>query len=133
MSRKLWTVLIMCLAVSLSLASTTPDEIPLPEKWDTFFVLFLMTNPEFSWASEEEQKSVTAAHIQFQLRLQKEGRAIAAGGLGQGANSSIVGLTILRADNLAKAQAIADGDPAVVAGRFIASVREWWVPAGRLP
>ena len=54
-------------------------------------------------------------------------------GLGEGPGESIIGLTIVRADSLAEAQAIADADPAVKASRVDGSVREWRVPAGRLP
>lgn len=41
--------------------------------------------------------------------------------------SRVLGVTV------AEAQALADADPAVRAGRLLAWVREWWVPAGRLP
>jgi len=42
-------------------------------------------------------------------------------------------LTLLRAGTREEAQALADADPAVRAGRLVARVREWWVPAEQLP
>jgi uncharacterized protein YciI len=107
--------------------------LPIPEEWDTCYAWFLVSNPDYLPASPDEEKALTSAHIQYQLRLQEAEQAIVAGGLGKGPDESIVGLTILRAESLAEAQSIADGDPAVRAGRLVSWVREWWVPAGRLP
>ncbi len=118
--------------VTNQVLAASPD-IPLPEEWSTFFVCFLVANPEYSPGPPEEERSITAGHIQYQLRIQESGRAVVSGGLGEGPNASIVGLTILRAETLAEAQEIADADPAVRAGRLLAQVREWWVPADRLP
>jgi len=107
-------------------------ELPIPEEWDTCYAWFLVANPDYLPASPDEEKTLTASHIQYQLSLQEADQAIVAGGLGKGPDESIVGLTILRAESLAEAQSIADGDPAVRAGRLVSWVREWWVPAGRL-
>ena len=109
------------------------EDLPIPEAWSTHYAWFLVANPEYASASKDEESNLTAAHIQYQLRLQEDGRAIVAGGLGEGPGELLVGLTILRAGSLAEAQAIADADPAVKAGRLMAWVREWWVPAERLP
>jgi uncharacterized protein YciI len=109
------------------------QELPIPDEWDTHYAWFLVANPDYVPAPPDEEKALTSAHIQFQLRLQETGQAIVAGGLGEGPDESIGGLTILRAESLAEAQAIAGDDPAVRAGRLVSWVREWWVPAGRLP
>ncbi len=109
------------------------QDLPIPEEWETCYAWFLVANPDYVPASQEEERTLTSAHIQYQLRLQEADQAIVAGGLGKGPDESIVGLTILRAESLAEAQAIAGDDPAVRAGRLVSWVREWWVPAGRLP
>ena len=109
------------------------QDIAVPQEWSTHFAWFLVANPEYSPVSKSADSAVTAAHIQYQLRLQRDGKAIVAGGLGAGPGEHIIGLTILRAGSRAEAQAVADADPAVRAGRFVAWVREWWVPTERLP
>jgi uncharacterized protein YciI len=121
------------LAFCLLATSAAAQDLPIPEEWSTHYAWFLVVNPEYSPGAQEAERAVTAAHIQYQLRLQENGQAIAAGGLGEGPGESIIGLTIIRAESLAEAKAIAAADPAVEAGRLIAWVREWWVPAERLP
>jgi len=121
------------IALCLAPAGGAAEDLPIPESWSTHYVWFLVTNPEYAPSSKDQESALTAAHIQYQLRLQEDGRAIVAGGLGEGPGESIVGLTVLRAESLAEAQAIADADPVVKAGRLLAWVREWWVPSQRLP
>ena len=129
--RSLWPVVL--LLGCLGAAAGSAEDLPMPEAWSTHYVWFLVANAEYEPRAEDEERAITAAHIQYQLRLQADGRAIAAGGLGAGPGESIVGLTILRAESLTEAKALADADPAVEAGRLVAWVREWWVPAKRLP
>lgn len=78
-----------------------------------------------------ELQQLMGDHIQYQLRLQRDGVAIAGGGFSQ-SEDGLIGLTLLRTSSLEEAQRIANADPAVQAKRFKATVREWWVPAGRL-
>lgn len=134
MSDRSLLVAICLLCAWLAPASGSAQDLPLPDQWATHYVWILISNPDYSPASEDEEAALTAAHIQYQLRLQADGRAIAAGGLGQGEPGDLmVGLTILRAESLAEAKAMAAADPAVEAGRLRIRVREWWVPAQRLP
>lgn len=130
--RSPWLVVALLLGC-LGAAPGSAEDLPMPEAWSTLYAWFLVASAEYAPQSEDQERAITAAHIQYQLRLQADGRAIAAGGLGTGPGESIIGLTILRAESLAAAQALADADPAVEAGRLIAWVREWWVPAERLP
>ena len=112
--------------------SALAQDLPLPTEWSTHFVWLLVANPDYASQSADAEQALTAAHIQYQLRLHHEGHAIAAGGLAPREGDPLVGLTILRAASLAEAQAFADADPAVRAGRLLARVREWWVPTAQL-
>jgi|GEM_PF-2923360 len=107
--------------------------LPLPTEWSTHFAWFLVANPDYAPASQSADSALTAAHIQYQLRLHADGKAIAAGGFEPVQGSPIVGLTILRARTLEEARALANADPAVRAGRLEAEVRTWWVPSSQLP
>lgn len=108
-------------------------DLPLPEAWDTVYVLLLVANPDHEPGDAGHEAAVTRDHVQYQLRLQHEGRAVAAGGFGDGDREDMVGMTILKAASLAEARELAAADPAVEDGRFLARVNAWWVPAGRLP
>lgn len=82
-------------------------------------------------AADEDQEVVNR-HIQYQLRLQQTGQAIAGGGFGH-VQDGIIGLTLLRVDSLEEAERLAASDPAVEAGRLSAVVSAWYVPARRIP
>jgi len=127
----------MCAVVlvcSLSWSTAVSQDLPLPKEWETVYACFLGANLDYVAGTADQESALTMAHMQYQLRLQADGKAIAAGGIGQGQGADmIIGLTIIRAVDLAEAQSLANNDPAVKAGRLQAWVREWWVPAGKLP
>ena len=109
------------------------SDLPLPTEWSTYYLCLLEVNPEYQAGTRASESELTARHIQYQLLLNEQGRAIAAGGLAPLAGDPLVGLTILRADSLAQARSWAENDPAVKAGRLLARLREWWVPSSQLP
>jgi uncharacterized protein YciI len=117
-------------------AAASAAPLPLPAAWDPRFVVFLSRNPAYRPGDAAAEKALTDAHIQYTLRLQAEGKALAAGPFAapaaEVAGSVPIGMTLLRVRDLAAAEGIATADPAVVAGRLLATVREWNVPAGRL-
>lgn len=116
----------------VSHAASEPTPVEPPTEWDTYYVVMLKEGPEF--AAERSAESLQALmndHIQYQLRLQESGQALASGGFGQ-VKEGMVGLTLLAVDSQAEAERIAKDDPAVAEGRFAAVVHEWYVPAGRL-
>lgn len=108
-------------------------KLSLPREWNTYYVWLFVPNPAYEPGSKAQESALSAAHIQYQLRLQQGEQALAAGGFGAGTGDSFAGMTLLRAESLEAALALAHADPVVQAGRLIAWVREWWVPAGRLP
>lgn len=140
--RLLWIVLAFGIAPA---AAQEPRPIPadsvlaLPTAWETYYVVLLRAAPDASAARDPEAvQTLLNAHIQYQLRLQAEGRAVAAGGFAPDtsaadASVALVGLTLLRAGSQEEADAWARADPAVAAGYFRVDVRAWYVPAGKLP
>lgn len=109
--------------------------LPLPTAWDQRFVVLLTRNPAYQPGAAAAEAALTDAHIQYTLRLQQDGTATVAGpfAAAPAAGPAPIGMTLLRVRDLAAAERIAAQDPAVVAGRLIATVREWTVPAGKLP
>lgn len=107
--------------------------LPLPAAWDQRFVVLLSRNPDYRPGDAAAEAALTDAHIQYTLRLQQAGTAQVAGPFDAAAAGSPIGMTLLRVRDRAAAERIAAQDPAVVAGRLLVSVREWTVPAGKLP
>jgi uncharacterized protein len=122
---------VLCAAAAPLRAQST-DTIPLPTAWQVAHVVMLFDGPQAA-DTTAAMRATMQAHIQYQLRLQRDGLAVAGGGFATGAPADLTGLTLLRTTDLAEARRIAEQDPAVRAGRFHVVVRTWYVPAGRLP
>lgn len=118
-------------AAPAPLSAQATDTLPHPTRWDTFHLVLLRSGPQ-AQARTPEAAQAMRDHIQYQLRLQEKGTAVAAGGLVPEAGSDLVGITLLRVTTLEEARAIAEADPAVRFGRFRAEVRPWYVPADRV-
>lgn len=139
--RRLALSIVALLAASLSTptgawAQESPpadSTAALPTEWSTYYVVLLTEGPASAerWPSDSLQ-ALMGRHIQYQLRLQRSGQAVAGGGFGGDADGA-VGMTLLRAESREEAERLAASDPAVEAGRFSAAVYTWYVPAGRLP
>lgn len=103
--------------------------IPMPQRWDTTYVMMLEMNPSYVVPSDSVGGSVLMAHIQYQLGLIADGRARQGGPIVDATPSEMIGMTMLTTGSRKEADAIAAGDPAVMAGRFKARVRAWTTPA----
>ncbi len=92
-----------------------------------FFVV--LTEPTNSLAEIEE---VLKEHLQYQVKLEKQGRMFAAGPLCDVATGSWLGrgLVIIRADSLEEAKDIAAGDPMHVSGARRFEVIPWCMNEG---
>lgn len=129
--RKSCFAVLVLLVSPLSLASPLGSAtLPLPSEWQTLYVALQTPMSGGPALNEEALKLLDMLHIQYQLRLQADGRAVAAGGFGDGEGP--VGMTLLCADSLADAKALAEADPAVQFGQRRVQVREWYVPAGKV-
>jgi uncharacterized protein YciI len=114
------------------MAQQPADTLPHPAAWSTYFMVFLHDGPQTRDRSPAASRALQG-HIQYQLRLQADGHAIAAGGLGPATGTDLAGLVVLRVARLEDAVRLAENDPAVRFGRFRAVVRPWYVPSGLLP
>ena len=124
-------LLIAGLTLSASSAAAQAAAIPMPERWDTTYVLMLDMNPSYVPVSDSAAASVLAAHIQYQLGLVSDGRAGQGGPIADATPSEMIGMTLLATGSRKEAEAIAAADPAVIAGQFKARIRAWTTP--RLP
>jgi uncharacterized protein YciI len=94
----------------------------------TYYICLLRKGPK--WTSEEtsEPDELQARHMEHIRSLVASGAKIAAGPVEDA--SDIRGFSIFRTATLAEAQALAEADPAVQAGRFIVELHPWRTPAG---
>jgi uncharacterized protein YciI len=112
-------------------AAAQAAPIPMPERWDTTYVLLFEMNPSYVAPSDSAAGSVLMAHIQYQLGLLADGRARQGGPIADATPSEMIGMTVLTTGSRKEADAIAAADPAVAAGRFQARVRAWTTPAAK--
>lgn len=134
---KSFILIVVAVAVlTLPRVSFASDEslIDMPGEWDSFYIVMLKQpeRPDPNKAlSNAELKVLMYQHIQYQLKLQKDSKALAGGGFAE-IKEGNVGLTLLNVETLEEAEHIANQDPAVAGGHFHAIVYQWYVPAGRL-
>jgi uncharacterized protein YciI len=125
------TLLVAAFMMSARSAGAQAAATPMPERWDTTYILMLELNPSYAPASDSAAGSVLAAHIQYQLGLVADGRARDGGPIADATPSEMIGLTLLTTGSRKEAEAIAAADPAVKAGQFNARIRAWTTP--RIP
>lgn len=110
--------------------SVRAQAIPIPQQWDTTYVVILESNPVHQAPGDTTVAAAQVAHIQYQLRLQAEGKASQGGPFGASLVGDIVGMTQLTTDSDSEARAIAENDPGVKGGLFKATVMPWVTPLG---
>ncbi|MCA1798392.1 MAG: YciI family protein [Xanthomonadaceae bacterium] len=118
--------------VAALLLMSTPASAtqPLPTEWQTLYAAFLTPTTGGPTLSDDAQRLLQTLHIQYQLQLQADGKAIVGGGFAAGEGP--IGMTLLCAASAEEAEALANADPAVQFGQITVAVRAWHVPAGRV-
>jgi uncharacterized protein YciI len=99
-------------------------------EFETYTVALLVTNPDEPELSELEAAELQDAHLGYLADLYDAGHLLAVGPLAD-PEGELRGLSIFRAD-ADTTRALTEGDPAVVAGRFVVRVIPWSLPAGLL-
>src|SRR5688572_29880753 len=104
-------------------AAQQSDSIPVPTAFEKHYVAFLYRagGPEGAAAQRIIQE-----HMQFRLRLVRDGVSIASGPVTHPGDSTLLGMSILRAASLEEARHIAEADPGVRQGRYRVQVMEWF-------
>ena len=96
----------------------------------TYYVVLLRRGPTWTSAATPEATAVSRSHMENIQRLTQSGKMVVAGPfLEQSGDRALAGLFVLRAASAAEAKALADGDPAVKAGRFVYEIVPWLGPS----
>jgi len=101
-----------------------------PLTMKTVYLAFLKSGPNRNQPAAEAEE-IQKAHLANISRLAKSGQLVAAGPFGD--DGALRGIFVFRVGSLEEAQALADTDPAVKAGRLVIELHPWQVPEGVLP
>jgi uncharacterized protein YciI len=100
--------------------------------FDTNFLAFLLRGPTWTPAETPELVRLQAAHVAHLTRRTDSGQLVLNGPCTDGGN--LRGVSVYKVASQAEAQALANEDPMVDAGRLVIEFHPWMVPAGsRLP
>lgn len=92
-----------------------------------YFMVFLKSGPERS-QSEEEAMKLQEKHLAYLQKMADEGKTSITGPLES--EGDIRGIVVYHTATLEEARELAEGDPAVQAGRLVVEVHPWWAAKG---
>jgi uncharacterized protein YciI len=100
-------------------------------QFDHYTVILLTLRPDAPVMTPEEAAALQDRHLAYGADLQERGLVLARGPLVDQDDERFRGLSIWAAD-ADTARKLAEGDPAVIAGRLAVQVQTWMMPAGNL-
>jgi len=106
-----------------------PPQAPLTRSGYIFGLL--VRGPKSTGEQTEETKKIQEGHLANISRLAETGKLVLAGPFVDGGDRR--GIFIFKVGSLSEAQALAERDPAVIAGRLKIVLYQWSVPRGMLP
>jgi len=126
MLRRLLSVLMLWLAAAPTVAFSAAAERPseLNYEMTTYYLVLLYRGPKSTGEATPETQKIQDAHMANIRQMADAGKLIMAGPMGD--DSKLRGIFVLRAGSLQEAQALADADPAVKAGRLVPEVHPWY-------
>lgn len=104
---------------------------PQPIKMTTYYFAFLRRGSKWTPEQTPETEKLQAAHMANINAMAATGKLIIAGPFENAGNYA--GVFVFKVGSLDEAKALAEGDPAVKAGRLTVDVHPWMVPQGSLP
>jgi uncharacterized protein YciI/ketosteroid isomerase-like protein len=116
------------ITVGLLLAQTgaaAAQQPPAQLAFDTSYVVLLEPNAEYRPASDADRRATQQAHLAYQLRLIADGHTVMGGPLVREPGDRFTGMSVLRASSRDAARQLADADPGVRDGLFLATVQTW--------
>lgn len=102
-----------------------------PLKMTTYYFAFLRRGPKWTPEKTAETEKLQAAHMANIVAMAGTGKLVIAGPFENAGNYA--GVFIFKVGSLDEAKALAEGDPAVKAGRLTVDVHPWMVAQGSLP
>ena len=82
--------------------------------------------------SGEELERIQREHLAFHARLREAGQVVTNGPVDEQPDPSLRGLAFYRTGSLEQSRQLAEGDPAVRAGRLAVEIMTWYCPPGTM-
>jgi uncharacterized protein YciI len=95
------------------------------------FLVLLKKGPAWTAERTDRTKAIQDAHMASIKAMWEAKKLIVAGPMGDDGDTR--GVFVFQAGSRAEAQALADSDPAVKAGRLVPEIHSWWVEKRALP
>ncbi len=123
-------------ALALLLISFSPFLCPIeaqeksdtPYEMTTYYVAFLYRGPKWTPAVTPETERIQKEHLANIRKMAESGKLILAGPFTD--DGKLRGMFVFRVGSLEEAKALADGDPAVEAGRLVVEIHPWFSAKG---
>jgi uncharacterized protein YciI len=80
----------------------------------------------------DQLERVQREHLAYHARLREAGHVVTNGPVDGQPDPSLRGLTFYRTGSLDQSRRLAEGDPAVQAGRLAVEIMTWYCPAGTM-
>jgi uncharacterized protein YciI len=110
--------------------SKAPRLKDVPLNLQPYFLCLLRTGPQ--WDVPQGEEDLMPLQLAFLRRQTELGNFLITGpvlGRNPKLKNELTGITVIRAENLQAAQALAHQDPAVQSGRLVAEVRPIFLPS----
>jgi uncharacterized protein YciI len=132
-------ILLVLLAAVGFAAAEEPEPNPgagagdsVPMEFESFQLVLLKRPAEPAEYPPEKLEEIQRGHLGYLERMGREGHMVAAGPFGDQADESLRGLALYRVGSVERARELAEGDPAVRAGRLEVEVMTFYTLKGSL-
>jgi uncharacterized protein YciI len=99
---------------------------------DAYELVLLRRPPDATPYDEATLERIQAGHLQYHAELREAGVVVTNGPVIDQPDESLRGLCFYRTGSLQEARRLAEGDPAVRAGRLAVEVMRWYCPPGTM-
>jgi len=99
---------------------------------EAFELVMLRRPPDARHYDDETLDRIQREHLAYNSALRDAGHVVTNGPVVDHVDESLRGITFYRTGSLDEARRLAEGDPAVVAGRLAVEVMRWYCPAGTM-
>lgn len=99
---------------------------------EAFELVLLRRSEDAPACAGDVLQRIQDEHLAYHARLREAGQVVINGPVSDQADPALRGLTFYRTGSLAQSRQLAEGDPAVRAGRLTVEIMTWYSPPGTM-